>query len=386
MSLKDAINNIDRAKKPFKTIVTEKDGRKWEETIHPDGTIQRTLLQQQHESLEEKYTALKELIDKAKYIVFYSGAGISASAGIGTFQGENAMGSILNLREEVLDFKMPTYSHMAITRMIEAGKVKFVVSSNHDNMHRKSGTPDNYLAELFGNAYVEVCTKCKKQYQRMVICPPTNRICDDPQCKGKLIKSGVRYGQATPEEPLRKGFYHSDKADLSIVLGSSMGTSPFCDMPPRAKSMVLCNLGHTRYDSAAALTFNLPCDEFMRKVVPIMGINLGTYTYSQTFELGYKKIADATYKLFLKGHRQNEPCTCVASVTVLCNGLEKELDQSNLTKNFEVEIRSQNGTNLPIQVTFREEYNCAPMAVNFSLDKDEELKILEFQKVVNYDE
>lgn len=163
--------------------------------------------------------------------------------------------------------KMPTYSHLAIANIINEGKAKFVVTSNHDNMHRRAGitsltlltllirllgTKDEHLAELFGNAYVEVCSKCRTYYQRKVVCPPTGRVCDDANCKGKLLKTGyfclvvifplkkttcfslgtdltfnvgVRYGQATPQEPLDKGFEHSRKADLSIVLGSSMGVS-----------------------------------------------------------------------------------------------------------------------------------------------------------------
>jgi len=337
------------------------------------------------DQLSNSFVRLKELIDNAKYIVFYSGAGISASAGIDTFTGENAMGSLLHLREELLDFKMPTYSHMAITRMIEAGKVKFVVSSNHDNMHRKSGTTDEYLAELFGNAYVEKCTKCLKTYQRKVVCPPTNRICDDDQCKGKLIKSGVRYGQATPQEPLKNGMFHAQKADLSIVLGSSMGTSPFCQMPPKAKAMVLCNLGVTGYDKYAALTFKMQCDEFMHKVVEIMGIKMGSYRYAQKFEIGYKKIGDRNYKIMLKGHYKNEPCTCVESITIKVNGLTKELDQSNLTKNYELEILAQPGTKLPVVIEFREAYGCSPMETELVIETEEFWIVLEFEKIVDYD-
>jgi len=295
------------------------------------------------------------------------------------------MGSLLNLREEVLDVKMPTYSHMAITRIIEEGKAKFVVSSNHDNMHRKSGTKDENLAELFGNAYVEKCLQCKKSYQRKVVCPPTNRICDDENCRGKLIKAGVRYGQATPEEPLRRGFEHSVRADLAIVLGSSMGTSPFCEMPPKAKAMVLCNLGVTSYDDMAALTFPIPCDDFMHMVVEILGVKMGIYKYTQKFELGYKKIGDNNYKIVLKGHYKNEPCTCVESVIVLYKGLTKELDQSNLTKNYEIEIMSPPNVVLPVTVNFKEEYESPPLTVQLTLEEDEQFNVLEFEKFVDYD-
>lgn len=62
------------------------------------------------------------------------------------------MTSVLQLREELLDglfslvrsflsyvVKMPTFSHMAIANIVNEGKAKFVITSNHDNMHRRAG-------------------------------------------------------------------------------------------------------------------------------------------------------------------------------------------------------------------------------------------------------
>jgi len=316
--------------------------------------------------------------------------GISASAGIGTFTGENAMGSLLNLREDKLDLKMPTYSHVAITRLIEAGIVKFVVSSNHDNMHRRSGTKNEHLAELFGNAYVEICITCKKNYQRTVICPPTSRFCDDPQCKGKLIKSGVRYGQQTPIEPLQEGLKHAQLADLAIVLGSSMGTAPFCEMPPLAKKMVLCNLKPTRYDKQAALTFLMKCDDFMRKVIELLNIKMGIFTYRQNYNFGYKIEAEKL-KFFLSGHHPNEPCTCVESITITgSNGLPKELDQSNLTKNFEGEFPLPPKTQIyKVKIEYKPEYEVPGVVFEQVVEIKEDMiteymNTMEFKKEVDY--
>lgn len=61
----------------------------------------------------------------------------------------------------MLDVTMPTYAHVATTRLIEAGHVQYVVTTNHDNIHRMSGTPDDCLAELFGNAYVVRIVFCE---------------------------------------------------------------------------------------------------------------------------------------------------------------------------------------------------------------------------------
>ena len=45
----------------------------------------------------------------------------------------------------------PTRSHMAITELYNRGHISFVVTSNHDNLHKRAGIPDNAIAELFGN-------------------------------------------------------------------------------------------------------------------------------------------------------------------------------------------------------------------------------------------
>jgi NAD-dependent SIR2 family protein deacetylase len=50
-------------------------------------------------------------------------------------------------------------------------KVKFIVTSNHDNLHIKSGIKENMIAELFGNANIEICTKCKKTFKRKTQVP-----------------------------------------------------------------------------------------------------------------------------------------------------------------------------------------------------------------------
>lgn len=68
-----------------------------------------------------------------------------------------------------------------------AGIVNYVVTSNHDNFHVKSGVPEDKIAELFGNAYVERCLKCDKLYRRHVVVPGLGRKCDKSECNGRLV-------------------------------------------------------------------------------------------------------------------------------------------------------------------------------------------------------
>ena len=53
---------------------------------------------------------------------------------------------------------------------------------------------------------------------------------------------------------------HTDKADLALVLGSSLKVGPACDMPAQvAKNggkLVIVNLQHTPFDGRASLVRN----------------------------------------------------------------------------------------------------------------------------------
>ena len=46
---------------------------------------------------------------------------------------------VLGIQEHKLDMVMPTYSHLALVRLMEHGYLKFVVTSNHDDIHSRSG-------------------------------------------------------------------------------------------------------------------------------------------------------------------------------------------------------------------------------------------------------
>ncbi len=45
----------------------------------------------------------------------------------------------------------PTYAHYAIADLIKKNKVQYLISSNLDGLHRRSGVPENKISELHGN-------------------------------------------------------------------------------------------------------------------------------------------------------------------------------------------------------------------------------------------
>ena len=67
----------------------------------------------------------------------------------------------------------------------------------------------------------------------------TSRKCDNPACQGQLQDSIINFGENLPEGELRKAFDNAQKADLCIVLGSSLRVRPACQVP----EVVLANGG-----------------------------------------------------------------------------------------------------------------------------------------------
>lgn len=123
-----------------------------------------------------------------------------AGSGLGTFRGAN-QGSAL-VREDLYDTVLPSLAHRAIAELVRRELAAFVVTSNHDNLHAKSGVPADKLAELYGNCYVELCMQCATEFRRATTFPALGRACE--RCGGKLKKTGCRYGQQVPPEPTRR--------------------------------------------------------------------------------------------------------------------------------------------------------------------------------------
>mmetsp|Transcript_30951 Transcript_30951/g.34520 ORF Transcript_30951/g.34520 Transcript_30951/m.34520 type:complete len:390 (-) Transcript_30951:184-1353(-) len=363
--------------KPDGSQHTEKRGKQTEkgsETTTYVRKVKKKEWEDEPDVLSKKLKKLEALAHSASNIVFYTGAGVSTSAGVPDFRGDKGLRKrgLLGLREEDLDTTMPTISHVIIQHFLDKGIAKAIVTSNHDNMHRKAGAPDNKLAELFGNAYIEKCLKCKKMFQRKVIVPHLGRTCEE--CSGRLVKTGVRYGQATPEEPLELACKFTKKADLAIVLGSSMRTGPFCNLPPKAKKMVIVNLQPTPYDSKATIKINAPCDKVMTYLANTFKINPTEFTYEQEFQLEYKK-SDDNVDYTVKSTRTNEPVTCIDDVTI--DGSYMQETQKNdlvLTKPMKDSIN--------IVFNFKEDYNVDPLKMTLSLDKKSDVLKLKMTKTI----
>ncbi len=131
---------------------------------------------------------LRRLVDDARRIVFFTGAGISTESGIPDFrspgtglwnkikpiQFQDFMASD-EVRQEswrrrftgdrAMEGAKPNTGHRAIAQLTEAGKTEAVITQNVDNLHQASGVPDDKVIELHGNASYATCLSCHIRYE-----------------------------------------------------------------------------------------------------------------------------------------------------------------------------------------------------------------------------
>ena len=207
--------------------------------------------------LDERITTLAQLIYKSRYLVVFTGAGISTESGLRDFRGPDGLWTrrdkgLSTPKQDFTDAE-PNAGHNAITELQNLGKMEFLISQNVDNLHLKSGIKPELLAELHGNMTKVRCEGCDFKMDRI------EGESECPLCGGKLVPSVVNFGQSLPEKDLRESYEHSKMCDLFLVVGSSLVVYPAADMPRVAlqvgAKLVIINQGETPYDNEAHLRF-----------------------------------------------------------------------------------------------------------------------------------
>lgn len=316
-----------------------------------------------------------KLIERAQRVVCYVGAGASASSGLGTFRGVGAVNAA-QVREEVLDAVYPNETHRAVAALVAAGRIAFVTTSNHDNLVRKAGVAD--CAELFGNAYNERCLKCNELFCRSTVTPAISRKCE--KCQGRVVKTGVRYGQEVPAEPLARAHAERD-ADVALVLGSGMHTAPFSELPLFAKKVVVVNLGATAVDAhRKVLKVDGDTDSFMAALCAALGVAIPPFTFRQRFRVGWRAGESADEAVvFVEAALTNEAVTFAAECQ-FADGDAVERVEPHMTRwSFAHTVRRTPARTVRVTLVPKEAYAGAqPVAVDVEIGAQAHESVGEF--------
>jgi len=242
--------------------------------------------------LERKVKVLANFIRESKYMVVYTGAGVSTSAKIPDYRGPNG---VWTLRDKGMEPKMeikleqaiPTSTHMAIVEFEKKGIMKYLVSTNVDGLHRRAGTSAAMIAELHGNCYKELCEICGMEYLQSFDVAhgganhKTGRTCDVNGCNGERIDSIINFGESLPTKEIQLTQMHADNSDVALVLGTSMRVQPACLFPVysvrNGGKMVIVNLQKTPFDDSASLLIREKTDKVIEMLFKELEMNIPTY-------------------------------------------------------------------------------------------------------------
>jgi NAD-dependent deacetylase len=229
---------------------------------------------------------LRTMIQAARRIAVFTGAGISTESGIpdyrspgtGTWEKmkpiyfQEFLASPAARREAwrrrfesdpVMRAAEPNRGHRAVARLVREGKVAAVITQNIDGLHQASGVPEAQVIELHGNTTYATCLSCQARHEIADIhaaFAQTDEVPDCRACGGLLKTATVSFGQSMPETPMLRAQEEVLAADLCLVLGSSLVVYPAAGFPEMAKRkgarLAIINRQETGLDEIADLVIH----------------------------------------------------------------------------------------------------------------------------------
>jgi NAD-dependent deacetylase len=199
--------------------------------------------------------ALIDIARPARVISAFTGAGISTESGIPDYRGpggvweRNAPPTLSDFRENletrrhyweerrerypVLRDTQPNAGHLALARLQSAGRLSYVITQNIDGLHQKAGSDPQRTIELHGTAHRVRCLDCGASWPADQIQTrlEQERLPNCEICGGMLRAATVLFGQALPEDALRRAFAVARASDLMLVVGSSLVVQPAARLP-----------------------------------------------------------------------------------------------------------------------------------------------------------
>ena len=242
---------------------------------------------------KEKLAELKELIQKANYIVFFGGAGVSTESGLPDFRSVDGLyhqkyafppeeilshDFFMERPEEFYQFYkekllisgiLPNSAHYALQRLEEQGKLKAIVTQNIDGLHQMAGYKVVY--ELHGSIHRYYCVKKHHQIPEDEI-DFSSSIPLCPHCHSIIRPDVVLYQEGLDEGILSESIAHIQNADLLIIGGTSLMVYPAAGLiryfpHVRQNKLVLINKEEGRLDTECDLVLYGKIGEILSEVV-----------------------------------------------------------------------------------------------------------------------
>jgi len=234
---------------------------------------------------DETQDAIEELhamLDRARVIVPFTGAGISTESGVPDFRSPGSpwmqnkpipFEAFLASREARIEawrrkFAMddhyrdarPNRGHRALATLVAEGRSPGVITQNIDGLHQASGIAEDGVIELHGNGTYATCLTCGWRHELAAIrieFEASGEPASCTMCAGIVKTATISFGQQMPQQPMLRAHELTMSADLYLVAGSSLVVFPAATFPVIAKrngaKLVILNREPTDLDAIADL-------------------------------------------------------------------------------------------------------------------------------------
>lgn len=242
--------------------------------------------------MENKIKKLQELIDNAKKIVFFGGAGVSTESGIKDFRSKDGLYSLKskfdvpyevmlsrsyfeNNTENFFKFykefminkdAKPNDCHNYLSKKEKEGKKITIITQNIDGLHQMAGSKN--VIELHGSIHRNFCEKCGRSYPLDFIENSKDFIPICPKCGGVIKPNVVLYEEPLNEYIIARSVIALQEADLLIVAGTSLNVYPAAGLIDYfyGGNIVVINKDHLPISREIKLEINEKIGEVFRQL------------------------------------------------------------------------------------------------------------------------
>jgi len=242
--------------------------------------------------------ALAALLRDAHHAVVLTGAGISTESGIPDFRSAGGLWEtydpmkVASMRTfmddpalfwrfhrpriDMLGAVDPNPAHEAVAELQRRGIVKAVITQNIDRLHSRAGAVD--VIEVHGSLDGGRCMRCSHTVSMDELCARADAASDGvPRCNcGFQMKSGVvLFGEQMPMEAIEAAYDAAERADVMLVIGSSLQVTPVSQLPgvvlSRGGRLAILTESETDYDARCTVRVHEKAGPTMHAVVAALG-------------------------------------------------------------------------------------------------------------------
>lgn len=232
-----------------------------------------------------------ERIRNSRYTVVLTGAGISTPSGIPDFRSpQNGLWThsdpmevasltafrhhpdafynwLRPLAQRIISAK-PNPAHQGLAVLEQAGYIKAVITQNIDGLHQSAGSRE--VIEIHGSMKDLVCPVCRVTYSANDFYSSYIMQGKYPRCSrcNAYLKPNITlFEEMLPVVTWERAMDHSQKADLFIVIGSSLEVMPAASLPLEAirhgAKLIINTLSPTPFDHEAELIIHANVSEVL---------------------------------------------------------------------------------------------------------------------------